>query len=127
SLDSEGNPHAWHNCVVGQMMTGMENFVGADAQSDPGQTEGLSEIPYQLPHFQFEAHLVKSPVTTLWWRSVGNTHTAFVKETMIDEAAHAAGKDPLAYRKSLLAAHPRQMALLAKVSDMSGWGRQLPQ
>jgi isoquinoline 1-oxidoreductase beta subunit len=89
--------------------------------------EGLSEMPYKLPNFQLEAHLVKSPVPTLWWRSVGNTHTAFVKETMIDEAAHAAGKDPLEYRKSLLGAHPRQLALLDKVRDMSGWGRNLPE
>lgn len=125
-LDEQGNPLAWYNCVVGQMMTGMENFVGPDAKFDGGQTEGLSEIPYELPNFQLEAHLVKSPVTTLWWRSVGNTHTAFVKETMIDEAANAAGKDPLAYRKSLLGAHPRQQALLDKVRDMSGWGRKLP-
>ncbi len=47
-------------------------------------------------------HSPRTPVTVLWWRSVGNTHTAFAMECMIDELAHAAGQDPLAYRRAPL-------------------------
>jgi isoquinoline 1-oxidoreductase beta subunit len=89
--------------------------------------EGLRTQPYAVPLVNLEAHMVNSPVTTLWWRSVGHTHTAFMKETLIDEAAHATGADPLEYRLGLLPDHPRFVALLQKVKAMSGWGRQLPE
>jgi isoquinoline 1-oxidoreductase beta subunit len=55
----------------------------------------------QVP-LNLSAHTVKANVPVLWWRSVGSTHTAFVMETLIDEAAHAAKMDPVAYRKQLI-------------------------
>jgi isoquinoline 1-oxidoreductase beta subunit len=62
----------------------------------------------------------------LWWRSVGNSHTAFVMETMMDELAAAAGEDPVAYRKALLADKPRMLATLELVAAKSGWGSPVP-
>ena len=63
----------------------------------------------------------------LWWRSVGNTHTAFAMESMIDELAHAAKQDPLAYRLALLerqaAPSPRRSQLAA---EKAGWGTPPP-
>jgi isoquinoline 1-oxidoreductase beta subunit len=59
----------------------------------------------------------------LWWRSVGHSFTAFVKETLIDDAARAAGRDPLDYRIDLLAAHPRYVAILQLLQEKSNWGR----
>jgi len=59
----------------------------------------------------------------LWWRSVGNTHTAFAMECTIDEAAHATGQDPLAYRMSLLKDKPRHGAVLALAAEKAGWGK----
>ena len=49
----------------------------------------------------------QSAVPVLWWRSVGHSHTAHVVETMLDELARRAGKDPVAFRRELLAKHPR--------------------
>ena len=74
---------------------------------DGTMIEGLGE-PYDVP-MNLSAHMAKANVPVLWWRSVGSTHTAFVMETLIDEAAHAAGQDPVAYRKKLIdaAKHPR--------------------
>ena len=63
---------------------------------DATAVEGVADMPYAIPNRLVEWHDAPSPVTTLWWRSVGHSHTAQAVEVMIDELAHAAGKDPLA-------------------------------
>jgi isoquinoline 1-oxidoreductase beta subunit len=65
-------------------------------------------------------------VPILWWRSVGHTHTAFVKEVVVDELAAAAGKDPVAYRLSLLEKHPRSAAVLKLATQKAGWDKPFP-
>ena len=60
-------------------------------------TEGLVENEYGLP-LQLSVHHPQVDVPVLWWRSVGNTHTAYVKETLVDEPPRAAGRHPVAYR-----------------------------
>jgi isoquinoline 1-oxidoreductase beta subunit len=126
ALDDSGRPLAWHDRVVSQALDGLEMLGFKVENFDGTQIEGLKEQPYAVPEVTLEAHLTESPVTCLWWRSVGHTHTAFMKETLFDEAAHAAGADPLDYRLGLLQEHPRFIALLEKVKAMSGWGRELP-
>jgi len=64
-------------------------------------------------------------VPVLWWRSVGSTHTAYSTETMIDELAFAAGKDPVEFRKALLADKPRHRGVLELAAKEAGWGSPL--
>jgi isoquinoline 1-oxidoreductase subunit beta len=85
--------------------------------------EALADLPYAVPNLRVDYHLAPEGVPVLWWRSVGNSYTAFVKETLIDEAALVAGRDPIDYRIELLAAHPRQIAVLKLVREKSNWGR----
>jgi isoquinoline 1-oxidoreductase beta subunit len=61
----------------------------------------------------------------LWWRSVGHSHTGFVVESFIDELAHAARQDPLAYRRSLLPAGSRDLRALELAAAKFGWGKPL--
>jgi len=88
--------------------------------------EGAAELPYAIPNIQVELHTTRSPVTTLWWRSVGHTHTAFVVESFLDDLAHAAGKDPLELRRELLADKPRWLGVLNLAAAKAGWGGSLP-
>jgi isoquinoline 1-oxidoreductase beta subunit len=64
----------------------------------------------------------------LWWRSVGNTHTAFVMETLIDELAARAKMDPIAYRRKLLAADAKKVrtALDLMAAKSAVWRGKLP-
>jgi isoquinoline 1-oxidoreductase beta subunit len=91
---------------------------------DSTTIEGLGE-PYAVP-MNLSAHMAKANVPVLWWRSVGSTHTAFVMETLIDEAAQLAGQDPVAYRKTLIdaARHPRHIAALDLAVAKSGYGKK---
>jgi isoquinoline 1-oxidoreductase beta subunit len=72
-----------------------------------------------------DLHTTKVGVPVLWWRSVGSTHTAFSTETFIDELAAAAGKDPLEFRRALLAAKPRHLGVLNLAAQKAGWGTAL--
>jgi isoquinoline 1-oxidoreductase subunit beta len=57
-----------------------------------------------------------------WWRGVGPTHNLFVVESFMDELAHAAGKNTLEYRRTLLKKNPRSLALLNLAAEKIGWG-----
>jgi isoquinoline 1-oxidoreductase beta subunit len=71
-------------------------------------------------------HSPPAPVPVQWWRSVGNSHTAFAMESALDELAHAGKHDPLELRRRLLKDHPRHLAVLDAVAERAGWGKPPP-
>jgi isoquinoline 1-oxidoreductase subunit beta len=124
-LDAGGNIVAWDHAIVGQSIISGTPFEPMMVKNgvDATMVEGMGE-PYDVP-LNLTAHAVKANVPVLWWRSVGSTHTAFVMETLIDEAAHAAGQDPVAYRKKLIdAKHARHHAALDLAVAKSGYGKK---
>src|SRR5271167_4396291 len=92
---------------------------------DRTTAEGIPDMPYVVPNLTVAIHPVRAPVPVLWWRSVGHTHTAQVVEVMIDDLAHAAGKDPVDFRLALLKDHPRHLAVLKLAAAKGGWGRTM--
>jgi isoquinoline 1-oxidoreductase beta subunit len=128
-LDDAGNPVAWTHTLVGQsIMEGTPFAMMIVNGVDQTSVEGASNSPYltSVPDHRVDLHSPKSPVTVLWWRSVGHTHTGFVVESFVDELAHAAGKDPLEFRRGLLAGHPRHLRALNLAAEKFGWGKPLP-
>ena len=123
-FDAKGNMLAWNHTVVGQSIitgTPFEKMMVRDGV-DETMVEGLSGT-YNLP-MKISVHNAQANVPVLWYRSVGNTHTAFVMETLIDEAAHMAGSDPVAYRRQLLGdTHPRHLAALDLALRISGYDK----
>lgn len=129
ALDAQGQVVAWDHVIIGQSIlkgTPFEAFLVKDG-IDATMTEGVAENYYALPMRLRITH-PEVAVPVLWWRSVGNTHTAFVMETMVDEVAHAAGTDPVAWRLARLDAkkHARHIAALEIAVDRSGYGKPLP-
>jgi isoquinoline 1-oxidoreductase beta subunit len=74
-----------------------------------------------VPNLRVAARTTDVRVPILWWRSVGHTHTAYAKETFVDELLAAAGKDPVAGRLALLKDHPREAGVLRAVAKAAGW------
>ena len=126
-LDANGNVVGWQHRIVGQSIlagTAFESMMVKDG-IDLTSVEGASTLPYTIPHMSVELHSPKQGVPVLWWRSVGSTHTAFSTETFIDELAVAAGKDPVEFRRAMLAKHPRHLAALELAADKAGWSKPL--
>ena len=130
SLAADGHPATWTHTVVMQPVIKGTPFerMAVDPKTglDATTHEGASTVPYAIPAVRVEVHDDLQPVPVLWWRSVGHSNTAFAVESFIDECAHAAGKDPLAYRLGLLAAQPRHRAALTLAAEKAGWGTPLP-
>jgi len=128
-LDRDGKVTGWQSRLVGQSIakgTPLEQYMvhnGVDHTS----VEGVSDTRYAIDNLQVELHSVDYPLPVLWWRSVGHTHSAYAMETMIDELAHAAGQDPVAFRRTLLEKQPRHLKVLELAAEKSGWGTPLPE
>lgn len=130
ALGPDGLPAAWRQTVVCQSILAGTPFEAMMVKDGIDETavEGAADSPYlkAVAHHLVELHSPKSVVPTLWWRSVGHTHTAFAVESFIDELAHAAGQDPVAYRRKLLAGEPRHLGVLELAAAKAGWGTPAP-
>jgi isoquinoline 1-oxidoreductase beta subunit len=127
-LDARGNIVGWEHRIVGQSILKGTFFASAMVKNgvDLTSVEGAANLPYAVPNLSVELHTTDVGVPVLWWRSVGSTHTAYSTETFLDELAHAAGRDPLDLRRTLLAKHPRHLAVLNLAAEKAGWGQPLP-
>ncbi len=126
-LDAAGKPVAWKHTIVGQSIVENTPFAGEIKNGVDGTSvEGAANLVYEVPSAAVDLHSPRSPVPVLWWRSVGHTHTGFVVESFIDELAHAAGQDPYAYRRELLAGKARHLGVLELAAQKAGWGTPLP-
>ena len=125
-LDDAGKVASWKHAVATQsIVAGTAMAVLMKEGVDPTSVEGVFPSAYELPMMDGQLHSPVLPVRPLWWRSVGNTHTAYVMETMMDKLAQAAGQDPLAFRLALLEKNPRAVGVLKLVAEKSGWGKAM--
>jgi isoquinoline 1-oxidoreductase beta subunit len=127
-LDASGNVAAWdHHLVAQSFITGtaFESMLVKDGV-DRLAIEGTADMPYDVENLSVDWHQASSPVTTLWWRSVGHTHTAQVVEVMMDVLANEARRDAVEFRLSLLKDHPRHADVLKLAAEKGGWGEKLP-
>jgi isoquinoline 1-oxidoreductase beta subunit len=129
-LGTDGLPVAWKHTVVGQSILVGTPFEAMMVKNgiDASSVEGVSDSPYlkDIPHHRVDLHSPTVGIPVLWWRSVGNSHTAFVMESLIDELAQAAAKDPVEYRRALLQQHPRHLGVLNLAVEKAGWSERPP-
>ncbi|HEY1124542.1 MAG TPA: xanthine dehydrogenase family protein molybdopterin-binding subunit [Sphingobium sp.] len=124
----DGKIIGWTDSIVGQSFAiggPMEQMMVQNG-IDATMVEGSDKPPYEIPNFRCDASIDQSPVTTLWWRSVGHTHTGYAVETFVDRLLEVAKKDPVAGRLELMSAEPRAAAVLKAVAKLANWGSPVP-
>ena len=105
--------------VAGQSFMRGTAFFNPAEKFDEAMVEGLTKSAYAFPNLRVGANEMKNGVPTLWWRSVGNTHTAFVMETFLDRLIELGKGDPIKARLALMK-EDRAKAVLLKVAELAG-------
>lgn len=120
---ADGLPVAWRHRIVTQST--QKGTPGA-GDYDESAAEGVKGSPYlkATSVVDGQAFIPDFPVTTLWWRSVGATHTAMAMEHTIDQLARRSGKDPADYRRALYrkSGASRHLAVMELALAKAGWG-----
>ena len=131
-FDADNNLTAFHMRISGQsilaslrpdaLVRGMDpaTFAGLNAKGD-------APFGYSVPNLLIE-HSMRNPhIIPGFWRGVNVNQNAIYVECFMDELAHAAGQDPLEFRRKLMKEHPKHLAVLEAVADKIGWGTAPPQ
>lgn len=87
--------------------------------------DGTYEQPYGIANFRATAYRAPASIPVSSWRSVGNSYNGFFMEGFMDEMAHRAGVDPVAFRLAALQ-DPASRQVLKAAAELSGWGTALP-
>lgn len=147
-LDAAGRPVALHHRITASDLTIYDVHAGrdmySDAPRDPRPADqyesdqwpwGAFDDPYEIPNLRVDAAPLPSPVPYGPWRAVSYPPSVFGRECFLDEMAHAAGRDPLAFRLALLTTSQQigsyliDRARLAHVHrlacERAGWGTAL--
>ena len=106
-IGGDGRPLVWDNVYTD---------IGLNENRD------AALIEYDIPHQRIGRVRHKTPVPLGYWRSVEHSAHGFFVESFVDELAHRAGADPLAFRLRLLKDRPRHQAVLSRAADLLGWG-----
>lgn len=133
ALDESGNLTGLHMRISGQSILAgiLPGRLGADGK-DPVVFQGLNPggaeaaIGYTIPNLLIDHAMRNPPIIPGFWRGVNTNPNAIYLECFLDEVAHAAGQDPLAFRRKLMEKHPKHLAVLNAVAERIGWDSKPP-
>ena len=131
-LDAQGNVTGLQMRIAGQSIVAGIFPQNIRDGRDPVVFQGLNassneaDIGYGFPNLLID-HAMRNPhVPPGFWRGVNLNQNTIYLEGFLDELAHAAGKDPLEFRRALMANHPKHLAVLNAVAERAGWGSPAP-
>lgn len=127
-LDKDGNVTGLHMRISGQSILASVRPEALQNGKDNVTFQGLlpsgdGTFGYSVPNLLID-HAMRNPhVPPGFWRGVNHNQNAVYLECFMDELAHAAGQDPLAFRRKLMTNHPKHLAVLNAVADKIGWSK----
>ncbi|MCR9095481.1 MAG: xanthine dehydrogenase family protein molybdopterin-binding subunit [bacterium] len=119
AMDRAGRLVGWDQTIAAQPFR-----PGKTSGIDRTIVEGADNLAYATSNLRVTQHLMPTGVPTLWWRSVGHTHTGFAVEAFIDQLLEAVGQDAVEGRLALLGDKPRHRGVLERAAEIAGWGRR---
>jgi isoquinoline 1-oxidoreductase beta subunit len=133
ALDKDNNLVGLHMRISGQSILAYARPEAMQAGADPAVFQGLNPggaegaFGYDIPNLLID-HSMRNPHIPPWfWRGVNNNQNAIYLECFIDEMAHAAGQDPVAFRRKMMAKFPKHLGVLNAVAERVGWDKPAPQ
>jgi isoquinoline 1-oxidoreductase beta subunit len=123
----DGKINGWTHRVTGSSVMARWLPVGFQKGIDIDAVDSAVDMPYDIANKRIEYVRREPPaVPTGFWRGVGPNNNVFAIESFMDELAHKSGKDPVAFRVSMLNGTPRLKAVAEQAAKLSGWGGALP-
>ena len=133
TFDKDNNLTGLRMRISGQSILASVRPEAMENGKDPATFQGLNPggaegaFGYTIPNLLID-HAMRNPHVPPWfWRGVNNNQNAIYLECFMDELAHAAGQDPLEFRRKLMKNHPKHLAVLNAVAERAGWGKPAPQ
>ncbi|MEZ5909865.1 MAG: molybdopterin cofactor-binding domain-containing protein [Hyphomicrobiaceae bacterium] len=128
SLDKDGNLAGLHMRLSGMSILHQHFSHRLSGGMDRLFFQGLlgDELGYDIPNLLVDHALRQTHVPVGFWRGVNHNQNAVYKECFLDELAHLAGKDPVDFRRKLLAKAPKHLAVLEAAVKKAEWGKPLP-
>jgi isoquinoline 1-oxidoreductase beta subunit len=134
ALDANGDVVGLQMRLSGQSILASVRPDGLQNGMDPVMFQGLFEkadspfgqFGYTIPNLTIDHAMRNTHVPPGFWRGVNHNQNAIYLECFLDELAHAAGKDPLEFRRKLMAKHPKHLAVLNAAAEKAGYGKPLP-
>lgn len=120
ALDKDGNWTAWQARQADQSIIATVRPTMIKDGVDPINTRCFVDNPYKVANFLNEYAMRQTHVPPGFWRAVAHTNNPFVRESFIDEMAHAAGKDPYQFRRPYLEGK-KDLGVLDAVAKAIGW------
>ena len=126
-LDAGGKLVGWRHRVIGEPVGDFvyhRGYIKAAKDRDVIFMMG-ADLPYydKVPNWLSEHIMEPERTRVAAWRGVGAGYNKFAIESMLDELAHDAKMDPLAYRLSITDTE-RVRRVLQRVAQMSAWGKK---
>jgi isoquinoline 1-oxidoreductase beta subunit len=131
-LDDNGNLVGLHARISGQSINAYLQPALVTGGKDMRQLQGYdvkpgeAQLGYGAPNMLIEYVMRNTHVPVGPWRGVNTNQNAVYMECFMDEVAHAAGKDPVEFRRSLMGNYPNHRACLDAVAEKAGWGTPPP-
>jgi isoquinoline 1-oxidoreductase beta subunit len=123
----DGKINGWTHRITGSSVVARWLPAAYTKNVDFDAVDSAVDMPYAIPNFRVEYVRREPPaVPTGFWRGVGPNNNIFAIESFMDELAHKAGKDPVAFRLSMLDKTPRLKSVIQLAAQKSGWGGALP-